>query len=169
MLCRFREIVNRLKVMAQLLRPPPKRRPSQIASQASAGSQSVPSQPALASQHPSTTDLATAADAAAKGILSPCGPSSRPPLGSPTKTSGAEPAQQKLTAAEGAEQVPDRSKINETSSIPSDAPPQHSVDETASDSKFKSSEEYVSPFEQAQEPAASEAAQGKSPAALCRP
>ena len=144
--------------MAQLLRPPPKRRPSQIASQASAGSQSIPSQPALNSQHASTADLA--AEAAAKGILSPRGPSSRPPLGSPTKTVAVEPAQQKPTAAEGAELA---SKGDETPSTPSDAPPRRSADETASDAKSKLSEDYVSPFEQVQEPAAPESAQATTP------
>ena len=166
-MCSFREIVNRLKVMAQLLRPPPKRRPSQIASQASVGSASIPSQPALNSQPSSAqnaniADLPAVAEIAARGsILSPRGPSDRPPLGSPAKAPESSPAEQQEAAEpQHAEQATD-SKTEEASSQPSEtAPKQRLQDTVESDTKSKASEEYVSPFEQAQEPSA---LQPKSP------
>lgn len=168
-LYRFREIVNRLKVMAQLLRPPPKRRPSHIASQASAGSHSIPSQPGLAAdsqpaslqQNASANDLAAVAEA--KGsVLSPRGNSSRTPLGSPARLGGLGVAEQKPAAAEAAEQVCD-TKPEENSNPPEAPPKKQSEDETATKSKSKSSEEYVSPFEQIQEgPAAPQNVQVKT-------
>ena len=60
--CRFREIVATLKSMAQVLRPLPKRRPSQITTQASAAS----SQPSSrAPSHPNSVQLPNIMECAA--------------------------------------------------------------------------------------------------------
>ncbi|KAL3149146.1 hypothetical protein ABBQ32_001981 [Trebouxia sp. C0010 RCD-2024] len=53
----FRDIVAKLKGMAQVLRPPPKRRPSQIVTQASAASSQPSSQLTAASSQPGSLQL----------------------------------------------------------------------------------------------------------------
>lgn len=159
--------------MAQLLRPPPKRRPSQIASQASAGSHSIPSQPGLASdaslQH-NASDSAGVAEVLTKvSVLSPRGPSSRPPLGSPAKLGVLNMAEQQPAATQAAEQASD-SKTDLPSSPPAEAlaaselpQPEQKPEDDTSDSKPQVSEDYVSPFEQIQEsPAEPQGKQGKS-------
>ena len=155
--------------MAQVLRPPPKRRPSQIVTQASAGS----SQP---SSHPGSMQLPNIKECVALAHDSPERVPKvviQPGIASTPKTE-ASADQAAAGLIETAVQHQSEKILSDTNapSHPSDsnAASQPSsgdkaIQEAAAqqpESKDKSgTEEYVSPFEQAQEPAA--APEGQSP------
>ena len=96
--CRFRDIVAKLKSMAQVLRPPPKRRPSQITTQASAAS----SQPSSRNpSYPNSVQLpnikecaALAEQAAAPALTVPKANDSTPAVGAATDAGASTPKTQ---------------------------------------------------------------------------
>lgn len=138
--------------MAQLLRPPPKRRPSQIASQASAGSQSIPSQPASAA-NASAVDLVALGEL--KTALSPRGHAPpRPPLNSPTKSIDAQPKDSVPVAGSQCDEGSSAKVVQAATSAEPAAAAEASTTDAASDTKTAASGEFASPFEQVQEPAA---------------
>ena len=182
--CSFREIVNKLKGMAQALRPLPKRRPSQIATQASAGS-SQPSSAGPLSQ-PNNGQLPNIKECTALAVKAPI------PSANAAKPAGSIPASAASTAAtavstpDGAActpktepflpQAPADAAAGETSSSQQEAhkvlnqdsepaartceqqaKPEAAVKQPVDKSRKSGPDDYVSPFEQAQESAAAPA------------
>ena len=177
--CRFREIVGKLKSMAQALRPPPKRRPSQgqIGTQASATS-SQPSSRAPSSQ-PNTPQLPNINECAALADAPPPLPSVSVPHAEASEEScvlgAAAAAAVAQTAKEGAAAAssPEAQRASEAPAATS--APQESdrtsvqvgnasmETDVAEQRPRPTSGEYVSPFEQAQAPVAASVAQAASP------
>lgn len=170
--------MSKLKSMAQHLRPLPKRRPSQITTQASAGS-SQPSVDVAASSQPNSIALpnikecaALAAHKPAPAVKVPKAEGSTPDVAACTpKTEGSD-EQVTVDAAAAAASEPatqlESQKTSDSTVATSQATSseeragQDAVKQSADKPKRNSTEEYMSPFEQAQEPAAAPT-QGQSP------
>ena len=179
--CRFREIVSKLKSMAQALRPPPKRRPSQgqIGTQASAAS-SLPSSRAPSSQPnapqlPNINECAALADAPPpipsvsiphaeasedSSVIGAAAAAAVAETGKEGAAAASSPEAQRVSeapAATSAMQESDRTSVQVGSaSVETDVA-------TVEQQPRPTSGEYVSPFEQAQEPVAAGVAQAASP------
>ncbi len=158
MLCRFREIVAKLKSMAQALRPPPKRRPSQIATQASAASSvassHAPSSQLNSNQLPNILECAVLAEKKTPPIPSVIDPAAEASADSATIGGGAAAA---AVAAESASE-PESPQVTLGSSVE-----QEHAKPAADKPQKTSSDGYVSPFGQAQQPAAATAPQIDTP------
>ena len=166
--CRFREIVGKLKGMAQVLRPPPKRRPSQISSQASAGS-SIPSLQAPGSV-PNNNQLPNIAECAILAERKPppsVTPFVSPAVSVPCAEASADPAAIGAAASAAVAET-EASQRQSPETNDSDAPlrqgmPAEDTSAKALADKPEGSSEYVSPFEQAQGSVAPSAPQTDTP------
>ena len=165
--------------MAQVLRPLPKRRPSQIVTQASAGS-SQPSVDLAASSQPNSIALpnikecvALAAKNPPPSVKIPKAEGSTADAAASTPKTEASDEQGTVDAAAAAASEPATRQeshktsgstvaVSEATSSEERAGQDSAVKQFASKPQKNSTEEYVSPFEQAQEPAAAPT-QGQSP------
>ncbi|DBA77349.1 TPA: hypothetical protein ACH3X2_000866 [Trebouxia sp. C0005] len=176
----FREIVSKLKSMAQVLRPPPKRRPSQISTQTSAIS-SLPSSQAPSSQVngpqlPNISECAALAEKASPipSVSIPHAEASEDSsvIGAAAAAAMAENEDTGLSASKPWAQEATRPAATTSAEhgtakmaaqTSNNCAEQGNAKAQVEKSQKSMPEDYVSPFEQAQEPAAVSAAQQDSP------